>query len=99
MLTLAAAMVILLHPAFAADELWQNFDDGDLSMWTVHAGVWIANDQAYEQTRNSGPDYNWTLLNYPMNDGIFEFDVTVPVGQFKVRVEAFLEMLQEEDLF
>lgn len=28
-----------------------------------------------------------------------EFDVTVPLGQFKVRVEAFLEMLQEDDLF
>lgn len=28
-----------------------------------------------------------------------EFDVTVPVGQFKTRVEAFLEMLREEDLF
>lgn len=28
-----------------------------------------------------------------------EFDVTVPVGQFQVRVEAFLEMLQQEDLF
>lgn len=28
-----------------------------------------------------------------------EFDVTVPVGQFKTRVEAFLEMLGEEDLF
>jgi len=28
-----------------------------------------------------------------------EFDVTVPIGQFKVRVEAFLEMLSEEDLF
>ncbi len=28
-----------------------------------------------------------------------EFDITVPVGQFKVRVEAFLEMLGEEDLF
>jgi benzoyl-CoA reductase subunit C len=28
-----------------------------------------------------------------------EFDVTVPVGQFKVRVEAFLEMIGEEDLF
>jgi benzoyl-CoA reductase subunit C len=28
-----------------------------------------------------------------------EFDVTVPVGQFKVRVEAFLEMLSDEDLF
>jgi benzoyl-CoA reductase subunit C len=28
-----------------------------------------------------------------------EFDVTVPLGQFRVRVEAFLEMLSEEDLF
>ena len=28
-----------------------------------------------------------------------EFDVTVPIGQFKVRVEAFLEMFQEDDLF
>ncbi|MEK7448108.1 MAG: benzoyl-CoA reductase, bzd-type, subunit N [Planctomycetota bacterium] len=28
-----------------------------------------------------------------------EFDVTVPIGQFKTRVEAFLEIMQEEDLF
>jgi benzoyl-CoA reductase subunit C len=28
-----------------------------------------------------------------------ELDVTVPVGQFKIRTEAFLEMLTEEDLF
>ena len=28
-----------------------------------------------------------------------ELDVTVPVGQFKIRAEAFLEMLAEEDLF
>ncbi len=28
-----------------------------------------------------------------------ELDVTVPVGQFKTRVEAFLEILEEEDLF
>lgn len=28
-----------------------------------------------------------------------EFDVTVPVGQLKIRVEAFLEMIGEEDLF
>ena len=30
---------------------------------------------------------------------LLEFDVTVPIGQFKVRVEAFLEMIGEEDLF
>lgn len=28
-----------------------------------------------------------------------ELDVTVPVGQFKIRVEAFLEMFAEDDLF
>lgn len=28
-----------------------------------------------------------------------ELDVTVPIGQFKTRVEAFLEMIEEEDLF
>jgi len=28
-----------------------------------------------------------------------ELDVTVPVGQFKIRVEAFLEMISGEDLF
>lgn len=28
-----------------------------------------------------------------------EFDVTVPIGQFKIRCEAFLEMFKEEDLF
>jgi benzoyl-CoA reductase subunit C len=28
-----------------------------------------------------------------------EFDVTVPIGQFKIRVEAFLEIINEEDLF
>ncbi len=28
-----------------------------------------------------------------------EFDVTVPIGQFKIRCEAFLETLREEDLF
>jgi benzoyl-CoA reductase subunit C len=28
-----------------------------------------------------------------------EFDVTVPIGQFRTRVEAFLEMIGEDDLF
>lgn len=28
-----------------------------------------------------------------------EFDVTIPIGQFRIRVEAFLEMLKQEDLF
>jgi benzoyl-CoA reductase subunit C len=28
-----------------------------------------------------------------------EFDVTVPIGQFRIRVEAFLETIKQEDLF
>ncbi len=28
-----------------------------------------------------------------------EFDVTVPIGQFKTRIEAFLEIIREDDLF
>jgi len=28
-----------------------------------------------------------------------EFDVTVPLGQFQIRVEAFLEMLEADELF
>jgi benzoyl-CoA reductase subunit C len=28
-----------------------------------------------------------------------EFDVTVPIGQFRIRVEAFLETLKQDDLF
>jgi benzoyl-CoA reductase subunit C len=28
-----------------------------------------------------------------------EFDVTVPLGQFRIRVEAFLEMLRQEEIF
>ena len=39
------------------------------------------------------------LNNVGIKTLFLEFDVTVPIGQFKIRVEAFLEMLQEEDLF
>ncbi|MGD8305913.1 MAG: benzoyl-CoA reductase, bzd-type, subunit N [Ignavibacteria bacterium] len=39
------------------------------------------------------------LNNIDVKTLFLEFDVTVPVGQFKIRVEAFLEMLEEEDLF
>jgi benzoyl-CoA reductase subunit C len=39
------------------------------------------------------------LNNTGVKTLFLEFDVTVPIGQFKIRVEAFLEMLQEEDLF
>jgi benzoyl-CoA reductase subunit C len=39
------------------------------------------------------------LKNAGIPSLFLEFDVTVPVGQFKIRVEAFLEMIGEEDLF
>jgi benzoyl-CoA reductase subunit C len=43
------------------------------------------------------------LKNYLNENGyptlFLEFDVTVPVGQMRIRVEAFLEMLGEEELF
>ncbi|MFW9991077.1 MAG: benzoyl-CoA reductase, bzd-type, subunit N [Candidatus Odinarchaeota archaeon] len=40
--------------------------------------------------------------NFEKNDIptlFLEFDVTVPLGQFRTRVEAFLEMIGEDDLF
>ncbi|MHA2298388.1 MAG: benzoyl-CoA reductase, bzd-type, subunit N [Candidatus Hodarchaeales archaeon] len=40
--------------------------------------------------------------NFEKNDIptlFLEFDVTVPIGQFRTRVEAFLEMIGEDDLF
>ncbi len=43
------------------------------------------------------------LRQYLDDNGIpslfLEFDVTVPLGQFRIRVEAFLEMIGAEDLF
>jgi len=44
-----------------------------------------------------------SLRNYLEANGIptyfLEFEVTVPVGQFRTRVEAFLEQIQAEELF
>jgi benzoyl-CoA reductase subunit C len=44
------------------------------------------------------------ILKQYLNDNdvptlFLEFDVTVPLGPFRIRVEAFLEMIGEEDLF
>ncbi len=43
-----------------------------------------------------------SLIDLLKQNGIpsyfLEFDVTVPIGQFKVRLEAFLEMLKAEEL-
>jgi benzoyl-CoA reductase subunit C len=40
-----------------------------------------------------------TLEKNGLTTLFLEFDVTVPIGQFKTRVEAFLEIMREEDLF
>jgi benzoyl-CoA reductase subunit C len=44
-----------------------------------------------------------SLRRYLEENGLpcyfLEFEVTVPVGQFKIRVEAFLEQIEAEDLF
>ena len=45
------------------------------------------------------PALTKALNNAGIKTLFLEFDVTVPLGQFKVRVEAFREMLQEDDLF
>lgn len=45
------------------------------------------------------PSIIGSLREMDIPSQFLEFDVTVPVGQFKTRVEAFLEMLREEDLF
>lgn len=45
------------------------------------------------------PAITENLKKHGIKSLFLEFDVTVPIGQFKTRVEAFLEMLREEDLF
>jgi benzoyl-CoA reductase subunit C len=40
-----------------------------------------------------------TLEKIGLSTLFLELDVTVPIGQFKTRVEAFLEIIREEDLF
>jgi len=49
-------------------------------------------------------ELDFVAIKKALNDAgiptlFLEFDVTVPIGQFKIRVEAFLEMIGEEDLF
>ncbi len=45
------------------------------------------------------PAINKAFKENDLKTLFLEFDVTVPLGQFRIRVEAFLEMLEEEDLF
>ncbi|MBU1023887.1 benzoyl-CoA reductase, bzd-type, subunit N [bacterium] len=45
------------------------------------------------------PAIRKALNEHGIKSLFLEFDVTVPVGQFKVRAEAFLEMIGDDDLF
>lgn len=45
------------------------------------------------------PPFAWEFKKHNIPTLFLEFDVTVPYGQFRTRVEAFLETLGEEDLF
>jgi len=45
------------------------------------------------------PALKKTLEQAGVKTLFLEFDVTVPIGQFRIRVEAFLEMMSQEDLF
>jgi benzoyl-CoA reductase subunit C len=45
------------------------------------------------------PPLTWALNERGIPTLFLEFDVTVPAGQFRTRVEAFLEMIMEEELF
>jgi len=45
------------------------------------------------------PPLSWAFKEKGMKTLFLEFDVTVPIGQFRTRVEAFLEMIREEELF
>lgn len=45
------------------------------------------------------PKIKETLEEKGISTLFLELDVTVPIGQFKTRVEAFLEIIREEDLF
>lgn len=45
------------------------------------------------------PPLRWFLQENGIPSLTLEFDVTVPMGQFRIRAEAFLEMIRGEDLF
>lgn len=66
--------------------------------WNVQ-GVILAQQKFCDPHELDFPMQKKVLEDNGFKTLTLEFDVTVPVGQFKIRVEAFLEMLRSEDLF
>ncbi len=63
------------------------------------AGVVLLQQKFCDPHELDIPVLKRTLEGAGIRTLFLELDVTVPVGQFKIRVEAFLEMLRQEDLF
>ncbi|MBU4275167.1 MAG: benzoyl-CoA reductase, bzd-type, subunit N [Proteobacteria bacterium] len=66
--------------------------------WDV-AGAIIIQQKFCDPHELDIPEQRKSLDGIGVPTLFLELDVTVPVGQFKIRVEAFLEMLAEDDLF
>ena len=66
--------------------------------WDV-AGAIIIQQKFCDPHELDIPEQRKSLDGIDVPTLFLELDVTVPVGQFKIRVEAFLEMLAEDDLF
>ena len=63
------------------------------------AGVILIQQKFCDPHELDAPAIKRTLEEADIPVLALEFDVTVPVGQFQIRVEAFLEMLEVDDLF
>ncbi|MFH1313654.1 MAG: benzoyl-CoA reductase, bzd-type, subunit N [Candidatus Eisenbacteria bacterium] len=66
--------------------------------WDV-AGAIVIQQKFCDPHELDIPAIRKALENAGLKVLFLELDVTVPVGQFKIRAEAFLEMLAEDDLF
>jgi len=66
--------------------------------WNV-AGAIVIQQKFCDPHELDIPEQRRNLEKNGIKTLMLELDVTVPVGQFKIRVEAFLETLSEEDLF
>ena len=62
-------------------------------------GVILAQQKFCDPHELDFPSIAKSLKEQDISSMQLEFDVTVPAGQFQTRVEAFLEMIREEELF